>query len=83
MIFDQILSTNSIRQCIDTSVENLYLDIGLKGLNNKVNSLQQGHLGIGTKCPSKIDVRLIESQIRGVKKGRDPGSIKVSEKLPT
>ena len=25
----------------------------------------------GTKCPSKRDVRLIESQIKGVKKGRD------------
>ena len=24
-----------------------------------------------TKCPSKRDVRLIESQIKGVKKGRD------------
>ena len=57
--------------------------LGLKGLTNKVNSLQQGHLGIGTKCPSQSDVLLIESQVRGVKKGRDPGSIKVSEKLPT
>ena len=27
--------------------------------------------GAGTKCPSKRDVRLIESQIKGVKKGRD------------
>ena len=28
LIFYQVLSTNSIRQFIDTSVENLYLDIG-------------------------------------------------------
>ena len=27
--------------------------------------------GTSTKCPSKRDVRLIESQIKGVKKGRD------------
>ena len=27
--------------------------------------------GAGTMCPSKRDVRLIESQIKGVKKGRD------------
>ena len=27
--------------------------------------------GTGSKCPSKRDVRLIESQIKGVKKGRD------------
>ena len=27
--------------------------------------------GTGTKCPSWRDVRLIESQIKGVKKGRD------------
>ena len=27
--------------------------------------------GTGTKCPSKSDVRLIESQIMEVKKGRD------------
>ena len=27
--------------------------------------------GAGTKCPSKRDVCLIESQIKGVKKGRD------------
>ena len=27
--------------------------------------------GAGTRCPSKRDVRLIESQIKGVKKGRD------------
>ena len=27
--------------------------------------------GAGTKCPSKRDVRLIEGQIKGVKKGRD------------
>ena len=25
----------------------------------------------GTKCPSKRDVRLIESQLKGVKKGKD------------
>ena len=27
--------------------------------------------GTGTKCPSKRDVRLIESQVKTVKKGRD------------
>ena len=27
--------------------------------------------GAGTKCPSKRDVGLIESQIKGVKKGKD------------
>ena len=27
--------------------------------------------GTGSKCPSSRDVRLIESQIKGVKKGRD------------
>ena len=27
--------------------------------------------GTGSKCPSYRDVRLIESQIKGVKKGRD------------
>ena len=26
--------------------------------------------GMGTKCPSKRDVRLIEIQVKGVKKGR-------------
>ena len=35
--------------------------------------------GVGTKCRSKSDVRLIESQITGVKKGRDRFS-KVSVK---
>ena len=28
LIFYQVLPPNSIRQCMDTSVENLYLDIG-------------------------------------------------------
>ena len=28
VIFYQVLSTNSVRQCMDTSVENLYSDIG-------------------------------------------------------
>ena len=28
LIFYQVLSTDSIRQCMDTSVENLNLDIG-------------------------------------------------------
>ena len=27
--------------------------------------------GMGTKCPSKRDVHLIEIQVKGVKKGRD------------
>ena len=27
--------------------------------------------GTGTKCPSKSDVHFIESQIKGVKKGRE------------
>ena len=28
LIFYQILSTNSLMQCMETSLENLYLDIG-------------------------------------------------------
>ena len=28
LIFYQILSTNSLRKCVDTSLENLYADIG-------------------------------------------------------
>ena len=30
-----------------------------------------GIFGTGTKCPSKSDVRLIGSQIKGVKKGKN------------
>ena len=32
LIFYHILSTNSLRECIENSLENLYVDIGLKGL---------------------------------------------------
>ena len=28
LIFFQILSTNSLRKCVDISLENLYMDIG-------------------------------------------------------
>ena len=37
-----------------------------------VNSLfKMDTFGTGTKCPSLRDVHLMESQIKGVKKGRD------------
>lgn len=31
--FFQILSTTSVRKCVEFSIENLYVDIGAKGLN--------------------------------------------------
>ena len=37
MIFDQVLSTNSIRQCVDTSVEDFVF--GYWGLKDKVTNL--------------------------------------------
>ena len=33
LILKQILSTNSLRKCIEISLENLYVDIGIKGVN--------------------------------------------------
>ena len=33
LIFYQFLPTNSVRKCIEISLENLFVDIGLKGLN--------------------------------------------------
>ena len=45
--------THSLRKCMETSLENLYLDIGTyKGL----------------KCMSKSDVQLLECQIKGDKR---------------
>ena len=35
LIFYQILSTNSLRKCMEISLENLYVDIGLKGLRRR------------------------------------------------
>ena len=37
--------------------------------------------GTGTNCPSQIDVRLIKSQIKGVKKGRDQLQVSVLKKV--
>ena len=50
-----------------------YLNFFVKA-NTKltVNSLfKTDTFGTGTKCPSLRDVHLMESQIKGVKKGRD------------
>ena len=33
LIFYQILSTNSLRKCMETSLRNLYVDIGAEGLS--------------------------------------------------
>ena len=33
LILKQILSTNSLRKCMEISLENLYVDIGIKGVN--------------------------------------------------
>ena len=33
MIFEKSLSTNSLRKGMDISIENLYVDMGLKGIN--------------------------------------------------
>jgi len=44
--------------------------------DSKTNTIQStlsklDTFGAGTKCPSKRDGRLIESQIKGIKRGRD------------
>ena len=39
--------------------------------------------GTGSKCPSQRDVRLIESQIKGVKKGRDQLQVSVLQRYPS
>lgn len=39
MIFHQIFPTNSLRKCIENSLENLYEDIGAKLKGNDHNSL--------------------------------------------
>ena len=38
LIFYQILSTNSLRKCIEISLENLYVDIGAKRVKADVAS---------------------------------------------
>ena len=38
--------------------------------------------GMGTKCPSKRDVRLIEIQVKGVKKGRDQLDGSILQRCP-
>ena len=47
MIFYQVLSTNSIRQCMGTSVENLYWILGLKRLMLLLEDDLLGALPIG------------------------------------
>ena len=39
--------------------------------------------GTGSKCPSWRGVRLIESQIKGVKKGRDQLQVSVLQRCPS
>ena len=39
--------------------------------------------GAGSKCPSQRDVRLIKSQIKGVKKGRDQLQVSVLQRCPS
>ena len=38
LIFDQILSTNSLRKCMEISLENLYVDIGAKKVKKESTS---------------------------------------------
>ena len=38
LIFYQILSTNSLRKCMEISLENLYVDIGAKKVKNESTS---------------------------------------------
>ena len=33
LIFYQILSTHSLRKCLETSLRNLYMDIGAEGVS--------------------------------------------------
>ena len=35
LIFYQILSTNSLKKCMETSLRNLYMDIGAEGVSPK------------------------------------------------
>ena len=44
--------------------------------------LKTDTVGTGTKCPSQLDVRLVESQIKEVKKGRDQLSLSVLPRCP-
>ena len=41
-----------------------------------------GTFGTGTSCPSQRDVRLIESQIKGAKKGRDQFQVSDLQRCP-
>ena len=47
LIFYQILSTNSVRKFMETSLENLYVDIGAKMINRNLSNMQ---LQIGFCC---------------------------------
>ena len=46
LIFYQILSTNSLRKCIETSLENLYVDIGAKRVNNSLLNIQLNNASV-------------------------------------
>ena len=69
-----------MQRCMMAKSENIapfvYIDTA-KFYQLRITALIQSTLsksdtfGAGTKCPSKRDVCLIESQIKGVKKGRD------------
>ena len=42
LIFYEILSTNSLRKCMETSLRNLYVDIGAEGVSLfSANSAQE------------------------------------------
>ena len=49
--------------------KNLYLAQWLRGIASTLS--KEDTFGAGTYCPSKGDVRLIESQIKGAEKSRD------------